>query len=568
MLVLGYPNTTKARRPSITVPPFHTGHLGFVPDTPARVSLVASPASRRHCEVIVTPFAQDVRYLARVAVAMRDETGVVSRLIDAVAALDMNIEVQESSSINLLHHHFVTLLVDLSEASMSDSAEFSSPSSIPETPPAVKRLYRGYESLFPVHDLRFVRLFESIVAHCGDVIVWKEISGEYFPDINIRPYSDRPLSTFEVKPLVKGARKLQVQIDLPQDITHRLKRALGPSEEFEYLLVSDTATRTLHAFFLHPHLASNLFHVGFLHDDVPGALAAILGLLRRADFNILTSLVRKQEKGRSIWEAVLEYKGSDEMPSRESRPSPSAVGATEIEWIGERIAASHTNGHHESVDYDIVLTPPKYPFRKEDAPPKPIPLARWLEPTQTAGRAKQGNRLDQLIGRQLTELPKRSLDPRVRRKNEELLRLIERRSSETRSRVFLSYPHHARRYAKRIQDRLANRYRIELSDEPTGEVIVDEVIHKIESSDYFIGIWHHDGNATRQNRTRDISPWMLFEYGIARAAAKPAIVVHSDKLHSDVWQRIDLGVSTPEYSHRTFDKTVDTIWEYCERYFH
>jgi hypothetical protein len=61
---------------------------------------------------------------------------------------------------------------------------------------------------------------------------------------------------------------------------------------------------------------------------------------------------------------------------------------------------------------------------------------------------------------------------------------------------------------------------------------------------------------------------MLFEYGVAHAAGKPAIVVHSNKLHEEIWRRISPGISNPEYSDFNFDPdTVNTIIEYCERHF-
>src|SRR5664279_5524627 len=132
MLVLGYADSTKGTAPTIEVPPFHTGHLGFVPGTPVLISLVAAPESGTHCEVMATPIKQDARYLASVSVSMRDEPGVVARLVAAVASLGINIEVQESSSINLLNHHSVSLIVDLSESELPTPAEFATPGAIPE----------------------------------------------------------------------------------------------------------------------------------------------------------------------------------------------------------------------------------------------------------------------------------------------------------------------------------------------------------------------------------------------------------------------------------------------------
>ena len=570
MLVLGYANSTDATEPSIAVPPFHTGHLGFVPDTPVRISLVATPAAGRHCEVVVTPFEQDFRYLAFVSVTMRDEPGVVGRLIAAVAHLGINIEVQESSSINLLSHHFVSLLVDLSESSMSGRAEFSTPAAIPVSPTAVQRLYRNYDSVFPVRDLRFVRLFESIVAHCADVIVWKEVSGEYYPDISIRGYSDRPLTKSEVQPLVRGASPLHVTFAVPDGITHRLQRVLGADNRFEYLLVSDTVARSLHVFFLHPDITERLFHVGFFHDDVPGALATILTLLRDAHFNILTSLMRKQASGRSVWEAVLEYQGDAQVPSSDCRPAHSPLSQADLSWICDEVIKGQKTNKSEIIDCDIVVAPPKYPARPEGAErAEPVLLSSQLSPLGGKPQLKRPPVFSDLIEARRKGLKDRKLDADVTHKTEELLDLIGTRGAEGEQPVvFLSYPRSAKGQGDATYKALGQEYRVERYQEPDGETIVDEVIGKIESSDYFIGIWHHEDEPASGETTRSISPWMLFEYGVARAAGKPAFVVHSDKLDNAIWMRIDPGVSTPGYSDLDFkDRTLRTILDYCQRHF-
>lgn len=568
MLVLGYANSTDAEAPSIEVPPFHTGHLGFVPGTPVRIGLVATRDRGRHCEVVVTPFEQEVRHLARVSVSMLDKPGVVARLVAAVAALGINIEVQESCSINLLDHHSVSLLVDLSEAELPVRTGYSADDVVP-TPTAVRRLYHDYGSIFPVHDLRFVLLFESIMAHCADVIAWKEVSGEKVPDISIVPYSDRKVSKFQVRQLVRGDNQLHAKFAMPEAITPRLRQVVGASPRLDYLLVSDTVTRALHVFFLHPSLTSRLFHVGFFHDDVPGALATILTLLRDAEFNILTSLVRKQEKGRSVWEAVVEYQGKAAVPPSGSRPAHSPISQKELDWICDRIVAAPKR-QKKLADYGIEIAPPKYPPRPKQAEKvESILLGERLDLDPVPSNVKQRYSQDKLLAARRKALAARDLELDVDRKNEELLRSIEERHvQDSRPGVFLSYPVHARKFGIAVQKRLAGTYRVLTYQEPNGETIVDEVIRLIEGSDYFIGIWHHSGSPADNELTKEISPWMMFEYGVARAAQKPAIVVHSDKLDSDIWKRIDAGVATPAYSEFDFDPvTIDTIWAYCERHF-
>jgi hypothetical protein len=562
MLVLGYVGATTTDETWISVPPFHTGHLGFVPGTPVRIGLVNESPNGPHYEVVVTPFKKDTRDLAVVTVAMKDQAGVVARLVGAVAALDLNIEILESSSIKLLDNHSVTLLVDLSGV-----ANRTSP---PETTPtAARRLYQGYDSVFPVGDFACMCLFESIVAHCADILEWKTIAGDRFPDIEIRSYPDNRTfrSSVERRVLPDRERTLHARIDLPNEIANGLRPVVSPDGQLEYLLVSDTTTRALHAFFMQPDLARRVFHVGFFHDDVPGALATILALLRDAGFNILTSLVRKQDDGRSVWEAVLEHQGAGQVPGRNTRHAHEPVMQPELDWICERIATAHKRTKTKIVDCAIVVAPPKYPVRpKGTSRATEVALSALLAPSSVEPDAAQDYDPAVLLRRQLRKLDKTpdNGDKETRRR---LIHLIQRRRTEHgRPGVFLSYPHNASKYGELVFDRMDGRWRMDRYQKPDGEVILEQVIARVEDCDYFIGLWHHEGSPGK-GRTKRISPWMLFEYGVAYAAGKPAIVVHSDRLHKDISQRISPGVANPEYSDATFNDTVELIVEYCERHF-
>lgn len=572
MLVLGHAKRIGAAAPSITVPPFHTGHLGFVPGTPVRINLVAPPLNGRHHELMVTPFEVDIRDLAVVTVGMRDQAGVVAELIDAVSDLGINIEVEESSSINLLDNHSVSLLVNLSATECSRSG--ASSLMPPLSPPAVQRLYeKGYDALFPVRDFRCVQLFESIVIHCANVILWKDIAGEPFPDIEIRPYSGRPVLRSVVTPLLADeTRPLHVDIELPDEIAHCLRPVQTPGGDLEYLLVSDTATRALHVFFVHPELARRLFHVAFFHDDVSGSLATILGLLRDADFNILTSLSRKRSQGRSVWEAVLEYQGTDEPPLGGTRPAHAPLTQGELDWIGDRIVTAHRNASWEPTDCRVRVSRPLYPGTFKRRRPRAVtayPLSDRLRRPGRRAHPQQSDTLDDLLAKRRAESVERQPSA-VEGRTNQLLKLIEKRRAEAgRSAVFLSYPHTAVRHGAALAQRLRELFRVVTYQKPDGEEIADEIRRRIEDSDYFIAIWHHDGDSLSSGeRTRAVSPFLLFEYGVAQRVRKQAIVVHSEHLDPQVWSWVRPTVANPEYSDDAFDPdTINTIMDYCERHF-
>src|SRR4051812_46351988 len=104
MLVLDYPKSTSVDDPTIVVPPFHTGHLGFVPGTEVVVGLVRpGKQPSADSELAITPFyKRDVDDMAVLTAVMHDDVGVVERLVRAVADLGVNVETEESSSITHL----------------------------------------------------------------------------------------------------------------------------------------------------------------------------------------------------------------------------------------------------------------------------------------------------------------------------------------------------------------------------------------------------------------------------------------------------------------------------------
>jgi MinD superfamily P-loop ATPase len=153
MLVLDYPKMTKDG--SITIPPFHTGHLGFVPETPVHMYLTHSQrkGAKEYSELLVTPFQRNVGEMLRLSCIMEDRPGVVERLIDAISDLNVNIVTEESASINHLNHHLVSMIVDLSSSYLPRS----------EPTETSIRDYGDYRGIVPLNDTRAVELFESIL---------------------------------------------------------------------------------------------------------------------------------------------------------------------------------------------------------------------------------------------------------------------------------------------------------------------------------------------------------------------------------------------------------------------
>src|ERR1700689_1336620 len=113
MLVLDYPRpllTIKGDQHAVTIPPFHAGHLGFVPDSEVHIGLLAPyTQDGTHCEVLVTPYESGTQ-LGRITCTLLDQRGVVKKLVDAVSSLKVNIVLLETSSIHHSRYHQVNLL--------------------------------------------------------------------------------------------------------------------------------------------------------------------------------------------------------------------------------------------------------------------------------------------------------------------------------------------------------------------------------------------------------------------------------------------------------------------------
>ena len=552
MIVLDYVKNTDDL--TIVVPPFHTGHLGFIPGTEVSVGIMAPYITGpTHCEVVISPFHQDIDQMARISCTMKDDIGVVGRLVNSISSLGINIATQESSAINHLNHHTVNLLVDLSTSDMKRE----------NTKESVIRLYSPYESLFPLHDNRYVNIFESIIAHCAEVIVWKDVLGKHLPYLQMSPLSNPKLHG---RPTAKIDRvtgtPYHVKIKIPESVSSKIRNHLRLQGEnsIHYMLLSDTDERNLRVFFPTPNIIGCLIHVGFYHNDLPGVLSEIIDAVAISRFNILTSLLRKETAAKNVWEVILHYKGDD--------PMPKFSGGEQIcRWVAELITKNSRN-ISGLVESNVEVALPRYPKRNESwRGHVPITLPDNLQDRRVTGRPVLS--LESLLDERAAAARALSLETEETSRPNELISLVKTRVKKgSKPTIFLSFPKNAAKHADLIREALEGYYEFSEYQQPDGEIILDEVLKRVLDSDYFIGIWHHDDSLPTAGGKFNISPWMPFEYGVAFAAKKQSIVIHSEKLDEKVWKRINPGVNNPEYTDIFFkSSTVDTVSNYCRKNF-
>jgi ACT domain-containing protein len=530
----------------IAVPPFHTGHLGFVPDTKVDVSLMRGAAGEsshlqrqiEFCEVLITPFARKVGELVRIECSMIDRPGVVEALIDAVSSLHVNIVTIESTIGEHPLQHLVAMIIDLSPSEIGQINDDRHPIE-----------YMEFARNVPLEDLSLVRIFESIARRCGPVLTWNQESDGPRPRLRIRRVHTRRGVEVDGRVTVerKSSPSYHVRIALPLQVERRINMRLGIAEpgQLSYILVSETEERVLRAYFYRNDVRTGLFHLGCYHDDAPGALIAILKLVASAGFNIVTSLLRRETDQQSVWEALLEYRGTAEL-----LPDGSSVKA-QLEWAGSRLLEHATDQHLRDLKkVQATLGPPRYP------------------------KVMGGGLLDYRIELWKEKGKKKSLQDRAEQRTvkplaqdlwiaarERLQEAIQRRSKPEAPSVFISFPATAMELARSLSLEF-EKAGIHATDgmAQKGQPILDEIVRKIRAADYFLGIWHPDDGGGTTDPT--ISPWLPFELGVAMAERKPRLVVRHSKLRRALWNRIDPANNKPEYSDRSFEnETIPLIIE-------
>jgi hypothetical protein len=178
-----------------------------------------------------------------------------------------------------------------------------------------------------------------------------------------------------------GTRLANVEIRLPDLIASQLRGVLevGPDDDLRYLYISDADERNLRVFFFLPRMAGKLIHLGFEHLDIPGALAELLAATAAAQFNILTSLLRKRGNQKSVWEAVLEYQPDEDHPEHvPARPAEDdALQSWYLDdllpWVKEKIDAAASDSE-ALARFRVIAQPPGHPKYRGPGPLPRMPL--------------------------------------------------------------------------------------------------------------------------------------------------------------------------------------------------
>lgn len=568
MLVLDFVRTATQASPSILVPRFHSGHLGFVPKTNVHVGLPRPLPGQheRHTEVLVTAFDTSPGDLALISLTLRDTIGVVRSIVRAVSHLGINIEVLESSSVDHLDRHRIAMLADLSEATVQSGVTPSR---------RIQYEYAPYATNVPIDDARLIALFDVIVAQSANKLVWQRThNGRLLLELYIRPLPGRAMRNASQVALKASGDERHTEIKLPRQIREHITNRLAAPFPHSYIFVSDTTERNLRAYFLPPSQAKQLVHVGVYHSDKPGTLARILDVLAAAEFNIITSLLRKYDKRKSVWEGVLEYKGHDG-DSPPERPSDTAdlsnwYRKSLLPWTHGKLKDSPLL--KEMLGTAVALGPPLYPKSYGGLDPK---IRRRLSASRATVQAPRLTPLDidGLLAQRAADLTALAGDaadesdtnePTVTRN---LIEVVTRHRQRLRKRtLFLSFPESVKELVEDyLRPELTGYHVTQYQESHPGDVR-HSVITLIHRSDYFLGVWHPDGQSPAPRES--LSPWLYFEYGVAFASGKPQVVAYHRGLPKTAWKRLESDSGLIDYDEADFaTRAVPRILDGCARMF-
>lgn len=604
MLVLDYlrhVRTGEDDNPYLVVPPFHTGILGFPPGTKVFSNLTVSKIGRPEetaCEILISPFTQQLGRMFHLEVLLADEKGVILRVLKAINALGLNIVKQESTIINTDRHHFVQFILDWSTSEDHNRHKRSS------LPSDLARFATLHDRI-PIEDARYLDLYEQIMVRCADVVVVDSAFEKPLPSVYIRPFCNRRFEANERVEVKKApptseapGQRYDVRIDVTQHTLERIRQNTGFGEEdrIPYVLASYGLHRTLRVFFPTRSMAERSVRLAFYHRDLPGALLEFCRLLERADLNIWNTLVRKIDENAAIFEVLASYEGPDaevREPLPEDRQARRERERRMTSWAAKTLARTiREDGSFERLRvYAPRLSTPLYPrflawdayfYFEETASGKVTrkkvdrgvledPLPREDPPSKSSEADDHDRDVLEDVAR--GDVPARGARPNEMSPRRALALAVMARRQHPHSRVFLSYPKHARSHAACVRERLSDCFVCEVVEyqDPDFADITRRATNLILGSDYFIGIWHHESLSGALDHT--VSPWMPFEYGVAMAnfgretltdevteISRNAILVYSGALPEAITKRIQTGFAHPSYSDLDFkDRTLEQV---------
>jgi hypothetical protein len=267
-----------------------------------------------------------------------------------------------------------------------------------------------------------------------------------------------------------------------------------------------------------------------------GAIASITAALRKAGFNILTSLSRLHDHGgRAQFELVLQHSHSHSAAEFRENFEQALADHPVVQELG--ITVSYDQ-HYRSAARQMT---PLVSGRNNNGP----------EQVQSNPTARRLTDLCKVFEHRLS-LPQPLPDDAIRY---DIARRLLKEEIEVRRlgrlpiTLFVSYAFKdKKRFARIVRE--AGERRIEIV---TGKKLGQQRVHRdgiialIRRSTHFVGIWTEEGALPFGDEYLP-SPWLTWELGVAEACGIPMRLLISRQIHDESWKRI-----YPEVPHIVFD---------------
>ena len=148
---------------TIGVNPFHTGHLGLIPENAKVRAGILKSKKGIGSEVCITPYySGNFNSLFRLKCVLKEDKGVFHKLLKAISIVGLNIISSESATLESKKGHGISLLLDWSVS------DYEKQLYLPEN--LSNLFFPILSDIIPSNDKRYLILLRQVLGQCADIL--------------------------------------------------------------------------------------------------------------------------------------------------------------------------------------------------------------------------------------------------------------------------------------------------------------------------------------------------------------------------------------------------------------
>lgn len=563
MLIIDNPKKLLDKR-NIYVPSFQRGHLSLKDGTQVTVCLIPREhfkESKTIAELIVTPVnINSWKYLWRINVSFRDYTGIVRDILKILAHHDISVLHYDTCAIENRNLHHLEIVVDVSLYAKVVPDIENEKGDLPELRMKIAALccdkLKVYDQKYygtdrPNFKIKIRRVNSLHIAY-EDYIKYKDKKYK-----NFQSYSYK-------------AKIRNHCISLSSEMYNRMAAiyncdntvCIYPPMKIEYLLVSDTKDRILRIII--PKRDEKVIYSQIGYDENIGVLSDITREIAirydiiasynhvhqqdtRSYLSVIVSPIDESIKNLNISEI------KDDFKNMLSQVKDHELDVMFPESAGHKIQDSDKYGIVNDVKEKSVISS-KFSYD----------ISMLSEPIEDILRQKEEyyyklTRDEVLFDRYCSSLNIDTANRELERQRITNITEILRRymnyigsKPEIRS-VFISNDSEHTSIFENIADKLEKiEINVYSAIDYRGNVNVkDKIMEEIKKSDAFLGIWK-----LKENKT--LSPWMLWELGVAEHLKKKIFIMYDDKIPKEI-RDVYSEKDSNKFNDATLDRSITKI---------